>query len=69
MGVPSLQCAVHVCAMMPQVRPGFLELCIARGPILCGVSGIGRALSWSDFGLLPRPFIGLTENFKSGSGS
>ena len=62
-GVPSRQCAVHACL---QVRPDFLELCIARGSILYGVSGIGRDLSRSDFDLLPRPFIGLTEDFQSG---
>ena len=43
-GVPSRQCAVHVCAnwMLPQVRR------ITRGPCWCGASSSGLALSRRD---------------------
>ena len=42
----------HPCAVQPQVRPGFLELCISRGPCWCGSV---RALSRVDLCLFATP--------------
>ena len=46
-GVPSCLCALIMLALKLQVRPGFLELCIAR--MLCWCGGSGRTLCRHDF--------------------